>query len=154
METQQEVYARFGVSANRPGAGEKLGIALSTIGALPINGLRIHLEGTCGWFIWLTGRRRSIPDFISRFMSSTVLNTCHRSNPICHCARIQISDRRWARGRLVRSDSYRQNELALGRTLLFVTVRDFSVLETCYAELNGRLRPEAVIASFLCQSYK
>lgn len=63
METQQEVCTRFGVAAERPGAGEKPGIALSTIGALPINGLRIHLEGTCGWFIWAGGEASFDPDF-------------------------------------------------------------------------------------------
>ena len=63
METQQEVCARFGVAAEPPSAGEKLGIALSTIGALPINGLRIRVEGTCGWFIW-AGEEASVdPDF-------------------------------------------------------------------------------------------
>lgn len=32
---------------------------------------------------------------------------------------------------------------ASGRHLSFVTVCDFSRLASCYAELNGRLRPEA-----------
>ena len=63
METQQEVCIRFGVSAKPPGAGEKLGIALSTIGALPINGVRIHLEGTCGWFIWAGREPSADPGF-------------------------------------------------------------------------------------------
>ena len=36
-----------------PDAEEKLGIALSTIGKMPINGLRHPIEnGTCGWYIW------------------------------------------------------------------------------------------------------
>lgn len=34
---------------------------------------------------------------------------------------------------------------ALGRIQSFVKVCDFSVLETCYAELNDRLRPKAAI---------
>jgi hypothetical protein len=52
METQEEVCARVGVTAVPSSADETLGIALATIGKLPINGLRIELEGTCGWFIW------------------------------------------------------------------------------------------------------
>ena len=44
--------SRFGVVGNPPRTGEKLGIALATVGKLPINGLRILLDGTCGWFIW------------------------------------------------------------------------------------------------------
>src|SRR5450830_293997 len=63
METQQEVCARFGVVAEPPSAGEKFGIALSTIGELPINGFRIRLEGTCGWFIWSGGEASVDPDF-------------------------------------------------------------------------------------------
>jgi hypothetical protein len=51
VETQQEVCARFGVAAKPQSAAEKLEIALSTLGALPINGLRMRLEGTYGWFI-------------------------------------------------------------------------------------------------------
>jgi len=63
VETQQEVCARFGVAAEPPGGGEKLGIALSTIGALPINGLRLRVEGTCGWFIWTGVEASDDPDF-------------------------------------------------------------------------------------------
>lgn len=63
METQEEVCVRFGVSGSRPGRGEKLGIALATIGMLPINGMRIRLAGTCGWFIWCGGEPSSDPDF-------------------------------------------------------------------------------------------
>lgn len=48
METQEEVCSRFGVAGRPPSAGEKLGIALATLGRLPINGLRIHVDGTCG----------------------------------------------------------------------------------------------------------
>ncbi|MGG7607373.1 immunity protein Imm33 domain-containing protein [Massilia sp. BKSP1R2A-1] len=59
IETQEEVCARFGEAPAPPGAGEKLGVALSTMGALPINGLRIRLEGTCGWFIW-AGEQMSV----------------------------------------------------------------------------------------------
>jgi hypothetical protein len=63
MGTQQAVGTRFGVAAEPPSAGEKLGIALSTIGVLPINGLRIRVEGTCGWFIWAGGEASLDPDF-------------------------------------------------------------------------------------------
>ena len=35
----------------------------------------------------------------------------------------------------------------MGRIRFFVTVCDFSAVATCYAELNGRLRPEADLAS-------
>lgn len=63
METQEEVCSRFGVAAKPPRAGEKLGIALATIGELPINGLRTRVDGTCGWFIWAGGEASTDPDF-------------------------------------------------------------------------------------------
>ena len=64
METQEEVCARFGVVAEPPGLETKLGIALATIGEAPINGLRVRLDGTCGWFIWGGGGELSAdPDF-------------------------------------------------------------------------------------------
>jgi len=63
LETQEDVCSRFGVVGTPPRPGEKLGIALTTVGKLPINGLRIRLDGTCGWFIW-AGEAPSIdPDF-------------------------------------------------------------------------------------------
>jgi hypothetical protein len=62
LETEQDVCARFGVLAEPSGIGEKLGIALSTIGALSINGLRIRFEGTCGWFNLAGGEASVDPD--------------------------------------------------------------------------------------------
>jgi hypothetical protein len=63
VETQEEVCSRFGVVAKPPDLGAKLGIALATIGESPINGLRVHLGGTCGWFIWGGGEASADPDF-------------------------------------------------------------------------------------------
>jgi len=63
METQEEVCSRFGVSGEPPTSGEKLGIALATVGKLPINGMRIRLAGTCGWFIWAGEDASTDPDF-------------------------------------------------------------------------------------------
>lgn len=63
-----------------PHPGEKLGIALATVGKLPINGLRIRLDGTCGWFIWAGRDASTHPDFyqplhvehIADYMASVV----------------------------------------------------------------------------------
>jgi hypothetical protein len=63
LETQEEVCSRFGVTGVPAHAGEKLGIALATIGKLPINGLRIRLDGTCGWFIWAGEEASTDADF-------------------------------------------------------------------------------------------
>lgn len=63
LETQEDLCARFGVASSTPNAGEKLGIAIATIGALPIHGMRILLDGTCGWFIWAGAEPSSDEDF-------------------------------------------------------------------------------------------
>jgi len=43
---------------------EKLGIAVETIGQLPINGLRHKPEeSTCGWYIWCGEGFSDAPDF-------------------------------------------------------------------------------------------
>jgi hypothetical protein len=50
---EDDLCKRLGVAAERPTAGSKLGIALSTLGQQPVNGLRHRAtETTCGWYIW------------------------------------------------------------------------------------------------------
>jgi len=63
IETQEGVSSRFGVAGSPPVAGQKLGVALATVGKLPINGLRICLDGTCGWFIWCGKDASTAPNF-------------------------------------------------------------------------------------------
>ncbi|MCB9018697.1 MAG: hypothetical protein H6546_00015 [Chitinophagales bacterium] len=53
MQIQKDVCKKFDVIPFPSKSGEKLGIAIETIGKLPINGLRHPPEnGTCGWYIW------------------------------------------------------------------------------------------------------
>lgn len=63
MEKQEDVCLRFGAVAEPPALEAKLGIGLATIRELPINGLRVRLDGTCGWFIWGGGEPSTDPDF-------------------------------------------------------------------------------------------
>jgi hypothetical protein len=52
-EHQKTVCSRHGVLPEPPGGDEKVGIALGTLGRVPLNGLRHASEGdTCGWYIW------------------------------------------------------------------------------------------------------
>jgi len=51
--SQQDVCASYGSCFAPPNPEEKLGVALNTLGTLPLNALRHPAEaGTCGWFIW------------------------------------------------------------------------------------------------------
>jgi hypothetical protein len=49
-----------------PSKGSKLGIALSTLGKLPIHGLRLApTDTTNGWYIWCGGEMSSESDFFA-----------------------------------------------------------------------------------------
>lgn len=53
MSSQQDICAKFETEYSPCSDSDKLGIAIKTIGKLPINGLRQVAEnGTCGWYIW------------------------------------------------------------------------------------------------------
>jgi len=53
IKSEQTVCEWKGVEPVKPEAGSKLGIAIDTIGKIPINGLRHKEEnGTNGWYIW------------------------------------------------------------------------------------------------------
>jgi len=53
MPSQTEVCEKFDAIPFPSLEEEKVGIAIETIGKLPINGLRHSPEnGTCGWYIW------------------------------------------------------------------------------------------------------
>jgi hypothetical protein len=52
-ESQSETCEQFGTELDIPADDEKLGVALSTLDQVPLNGLRHPREaGTCGWYIW------------------------------------------------------------------------------------------------------
>lgn len=50
---QRAVCNRFGSPFIESREAEKLGIAIATLAQLPLNGLRVEVEGgTCGWYVW------------------------------------------------------------------------------------------------------
>jgi len=58
------VCEKEGVEPEIPEQGSKLGVALSTIGKEPINGLRHNSEkGTNGWYIWCGDSFSEADDF-------------------------------------------------------------------------------------------
>ena len=64
IDEPKNICSIHGVEALVPDAKEKLGIALSTLGKTPINGLRHPNEnGTCGWYIWCGEEFLTDPDF-------------------------------------------------------------------------------------------
>lgn len=64
MQSQNDKCEKFGAIPFPLKKGEKLGIAIETIGKQPINGLRHNPEnGTCGWYIWCGEEMSEDPDF-------------------------------------------------------------------------------------------
>ena len=58
------VCEKQGVTPDTPEPGSKLGIALTTLGQEPINGLRHPPEaGTNGWYIWCGDSQSESDDF-------------------------------------------------------------------------------------------
>jgi len=52
-EDQRRICEKHRKAFDPPSTSEKLGIALSTLHLVPLNGLRHRPEnGTCGWYIW------------------------------------------------------------------------------------------------------
>lgn len=48
-----EICRRFGTTYMPPDAGLKVGIALGSLGNIPLHAVRLRPEGgTCGWFIY------------------------------------------------------------------------------------------------------
>jgi hypothetical protein len=51
--SQSEICERFGSLFLPPGADQRFGIALATLGKVPLNALRHPSgQGTCGWYVW------------------------------------------------------------------------------------------------------
>ena len=64
MLTQKLICDKFKAEFFPAGENEKFGIALETIGLLPINALRHPPEnGTCGWYIWCGEFMSEDPEF-------------------------------------------------------------------------------------------
>lgn len=66
IKREQTVCEWAGVEPDIPETGTKLGIALSTIGKQPVNGLRHKVgNGTNGWYIWCGSEMSKSDDFFS-----------------------------------------------------------------------------------------
>ncbi|SHF57069.1 hypothetical protein SAMN02745753_02217 [Marinomonas polaris DSM 16579] len=64
MLNQKEVCEKFEAEFIPCLEPEKLGLAIKTIGQLPVNGLRHKAEnGTCGWYIWCGEEMSQYADF-------------------------------------------------------------------------------------------
>jgi hypothetical protein len=78
IETQQkEVCLKYGSAFIEAEQNTKVGIALDTVGSLPLNALRHPPEGdTCGWYIWGGEELPQDPDFFQPLHVSHLKDMC------------------------------------------------------------------------------
>jgi hypothetical protein len=75
VETQVEVCRRVHSELLECARIEKLGIALQTLGKIPVHGLRKEPEnGTCGWYIWCGDEFLEDSDFFKPLHVSHINN--------------------------------------------------------------------------------
>ena len=75
MSNQKEICEKHNVVPFLCQSDDKLGIAIETIGQLPINGLRHSPEnGTCGWYIWCGEELGKDTDFFKPLHVSHIEN--------------------------------------------------------------------------------
>jgi hypothetical protein len=61
-----DICKRVGAIPLKPNPESKLGIAISTLGKLPINGLRHKATASsCGWYLWCGTELSDAPNFFS-----------------------------------------------------------------------------------------
>ena len=83
MATKEQlaICARFKSEVIVPAPSEKLGIALNTLGLLPLYAVRNKIEnGTCGWYIW-GGEYSSADDFYQPLHVHHLVDCCPRIIP-------------------------------------------------------------------------
>jgi hypothetical protein len=74
---QAVIWEKFGAGYAPPEAGTRVGIALHTLGRVPLNGLRLAPgPGTSGWFIWAGEKASDDPDFYSPLCIDHLTERC------------------------------------------------------------------------------
>lgn len=76
-EQQKEICFKYGSSVIESEENTKVGIALKTIGELPLNALRHAPENnTCGWYIWGGEELSQDPEFFQPLHVLHLKETC------------------------------------------------------------------------------
>lgn len=74
---QKEVCKRFGSPFVEALDSDKLGVAIATLGRVPIHGLRQNAEnGTCGWYVWAGDDLSDHPEFFQPLHVSHLETRC------------------------------------------------------------------------------
>lgn len=75
-DLQQELCQRIGSPFMPPASAQKLGIAIETLGKMPIYGVRVESDDdTCGWYVW-AGPHSEDPNFFSPVHAAHIPELC------------------------------------------------------------------------------
>ena len=81
-EQQQRVCRTYGADSHPPPPGSKIGIALRTLGRLPIHGVRVTPSGsTCRWYIHAGDEWSDDPDFYQPLCIEHLAEYCKPALP-------------------------------------------------------------------------
>ncbi len=81
-ELQRRICRTYGAAYEPPAAGSKVGIALHTMGRIPIHGVRIPVTKTvCGWYIYAGDEWSDDPHFYQPLCLDHLAQECKFALP-------------------------------------------------------------------------
>ena len=81
-EQQQRICQQFGAAFLPPTPGSRVGIALQTLGRLPVHGVRLPpTETTCGWYLHAGEEWSDAADFYQPLCVEHVAQHCELALP-------------------------------------------------------------------------
>jgi hypothetical protein len=105
---QRELCDRHGVPFTPPEPGERVGIALQTLGRKPLHGVRVEPEGgVCGWYLWAGEVWSDDADFYQPPCVEHLAHRCPEALPFLALPGVAVPDGRRPCGRLVRAGRVR-----------------------------------------------
>jgi hypothetical protein len=81
-EHQRRICGAYGAAFDPPLPGSKVGIALQTLGRLPIHGVRLPpTETTCGWYLYAGEEWSDAADFYQPLCVEHLMKYCEAALP-------------------------------------------------------------------------
>jgi hypothetical protein len=79
---QRAICDRYGAQFLPPAPGTRIGIALRTLGLVPLNGLRVEPENAvCGWYLWGGDEPSDDEDFYQPMCIEHIADRCPAAVP-------------------------------------------------------------------------
>jgi hypothetical protein len=82
QELQQRICGTYGAGYKPPAPGSKVGLAIQTLGRVPIHGVRpAPTATTCGWYIYAGDEWSDDPDFYKPLCVEHLADYCEFALP-------------------------------------------------------------------------